>query len=189
MCIDKWKQAVLFKESYRYIDLDHINDIPSSNPVLRRPGKWKKILIVLVHCGIVHSLSWCFSFFNLRKSIRDEQKKLFRKINRKNNLNYFWRFQKSFEKDFNFYSEVFRKKVLEKMIFFWCFQKKVSEHLLFFSCSFGEKVFDFFACVSHVCFFVHLLLFKTNPLVSYFHTFYIITLYKTNRPCVKKVSA
>ena len=30
MCIDKWKEAVLCKESYRYIDMDHINDTPSS---------------------------------------------------------------------------------------------------------------------------------------------------------------
>ena len=29
MCIDKWKQAVLFKESYRYMDMYHINDTPS----------------------------------------------------------------------------------------------------------------------------------------------------------------
>ena len=29
MCIDKWKQAVLFKESYQYIDMDHFNDTPT----------------------------------------------------------------------------------------------------------------------------------------------------------------
>ena len=28
ICSDKWKQAVLFKESYRYIDMPHINDTP-----------------------------------------------------------------------------------------------------------------------------------------------------------------
>ena len=32
ICIDKWKQAVLFKESYRYIDMPHINDTPTTNP-------------------------------------------------------------------------------------------------------------------------------------------------------------
>ena len=26
MCIDKWKQAVMFEYSYRYIDMDHVND-------------------------------------------------------------------------------------------------------------------------------------------------------------------
>ena len=28
MCIDKWKQAVLFEESYRYIDMENIDDTP-----------------------------------------------------------------------------------------------------------------------------------------------------------------
>ena len=28
MRIDKWKQAVLFEESYRYIDMPHNNDTP-----------------------------------------------------------------------------------------------------------------------------------------------------------------
>ena len=29
--IDKWKHAVLFKESYRYIDMPHINDTPTES--------------------------------------------------------------------------------------------------------------------------------------------------------------
>ena len=29
MCIDKWKQAVLFNQSYRLIDMDLIDDTPS----------------------------------------------------------------------------------------------------------------------------------------------------------------
>ena len=28
--IDKWKQAVLFEESYQYIDMPHINDSPTN---------------------------------------------------------------------------------------------------------------------------------------------------------------
>ena len=31
--IDKWKQAVLFKESYRYVDMPHINDSPTHNEI------------------------------------------------------------------------------------------------------------------------------------------------------------
>ena len=31
MCIDKWKQAVLFEESYQYINMGHINDTPGDD--------------------------------------------------------------------------------------------------------------------------------------------------------------
>ena len=71
--IDKWKQAVLFKESYRYIDMPHINDTPISQqgvwvpfwtpkPLKRTPQDTQKNL-----CGISKNfnLKLIIEFFHL----------------------------------------------------------------------------------------------------------------------------